>query len=76
MLSPLRHNDCTSHAKGRRRYAVEQGTDMIDSMTQFISGQTLPFCVLLGGCIIVVVEAVRASRIALWGDMFAEDLEE
>ncbi|MFH1517580.1 MAG: hypothetical protein ABIH17_06800 [Pseudomonadota bacterium] len=49
---------------------------MIDLMTQFVSGQTLPFCVLLGGCIIVVVEAFRASRRALWGDMFAEDLEE
>ncbi|MEQ8300779.1 MAG: hypothetical protein RH945_09575 [Hyphomonas sp.] len=49
---------------------------MIDLMNQFASGQTLPFCVLLGGCIIVVVEAFRASRRALWGDMFAEDLEE
>ena len=52
------------------------GQDMIDMMTQFVSGQTLPFCVLLGGCIIMVVEAARASRRALWGDMFSEDLEE
>ncbi|KCZ89420.1 hypothetical protein [Hyphomonas johnsonii] len=49
---------------------------MIDMMIQFVSGQTLPFCILLGGCIIVVVEAARASRRALWGDMFAEELED
>jgi hypothetical protein len=49
---------------------------MMDTIVQFATGQTLPFCVLLGGCIIVVVEAARASRLALWGDMFSEDLED
>lgn len=45
---------------------------MFDAIAQFASSETLPFCVLLMGCVIVVVEAVRSSRDVLWGDMFDE----
>jgi hypothetical protein len=49
---------------------------MIDALTNFLTGQGFAVMMLACGTIVVVVEAVRASRRALWGDMFTEDFEE
>ncbi len=46
---------------------------MIEVVTQVAPWQVMAFCVLLMGGIIVVVEAARASREALWGDLFSDD---
>lgn len=52
------------------------GVVMIDVMTQWASQPWLPISVLIGATLIVVVEATRDSRSALWGDHFIEDLDE
>jgi len=49
---------------------------MLDALITFLSGQAFPLMMLVCGTLVVVVEAVRASRRALWGDMFTEDFEE
>ena len=49
---------------------------MIDILHQFATGSGFPMAVLVCGAVIVVTEAARASRRALWGDMFTEDFEE
>ena len=49
---------------------------MIDALTNFLTGQGFPVMMLACGTPVVVVEAARASRRALWGDMFTEDFEE
>jgi hypothetical protein len=49
---------------------------MIDAMSNFLTGQGFAVMMLACGTLVVVVEAVRASRRALWGDMFTEDFEE
>ncbi len=49
---------------------------MLESLTSVFSAQAIAFCVLLMGCGIVVVEAVRSSREILWGDMFMDDLDD
>ena len=46
---------------------------MLDAMTQIAPWQVMAFCTLLMACIIVVVEAAKSSREALWGDLFADD---
>jgi len=46
---------------------------MLDAMTQIAPWQVMAFCVLLMGGIVIVVEAARSSREALWGDLFADD---
>lgn len=49
---------------------------MIDALMSVVSGQAIAFGILLMGCSIVVVEAVRSSREILWGDMFMDDLDD
>lgn len=49
---------------------------MIDMLHQFATGHGFPLCVLTCGAIIVVIEAAKASRRALWGDLFTEDFDE
>ncbi|CUS57582.1 MULTISPECIES: hypothetical protein [unclassified Hyphomonas] len=49
---------------------------MLDSLTTVVSTQAIAFGVLLIACSIVVVEAVRASKEILWGDMFMDDLDD
>lgn len=49
---------------------------MIDFLHQFATGTGFPLAVLTGGAIIVVIEAAKASRRALWGDFFTEDFDE
>ncbi|MBR9807154.1 MULTISPECIES: hypothetical protein [Hyphomonas] len=49
---------------------------MLESLTTAFSTQAIAFGVLLMGCGIVVVEAVRSSREVLWGDMFMDDLDD
>jgi len=49
---------------------------MMEYMTQLATNSSLPLLVLAAAGIIVVVEAFGASRTALWGDMFVEDLED
>lgn len=49
---------------------------MLESLTSALSSQAIAFGVLLMGCSIIVVEAVRASRDLLWGDMFMDDLDD
>ncbi|MDX1292563.1 MAG: hypothetical protein R3265_07120 [Hyphomonas sp.] len=56
--------------------APQQEVTMLDSLTNVVSTQAIAFGVLLIGCSIVVVEAVRASKEILWGDMFMDDLDD
>lgn len=49
---------------------------MADAFFHFFTGQGFAMTMLACGTLVVVVEAVRASRRALWGDMFTEDFEE
>ena len=49
---------------------------MLDALMSIVSAQAIAFCILLMGCAIVVVEAVRSSREILWGDMFMDDLDD
>lgn len=49
---------------------------MMDAVTTLISPTSMAVTTLLMGCIIVVVEAVRGSREAFWGDMFSEELDD
>jgi len=49
---------------------------MFDPLMQFATGSGLPTVILTCGVLVLVIEAVRASRRALWGDMFTEDFEE
>lgn len=49
---------------------------MIDILHQFATGPGFPVAVLACGAVIVVTEAARASRRALWGDLFTEDFDE
>jgi hypothetical protein len=49
---------------------------MLDALVHFFSGQSFAMLMLGCGTLVVVVEAVRASRRALWGDLFTEDFEE
>jgi hypothetical protein len=49
---------------------------MIDTFFDFFTGQAFAMLMLACGTLVVVVEAVRASRRALWGDLFTEDFEE
>jgi regulator of RNase E activity RraA len=49
---------------------------MSDTLYHFLSGQAFAMMMLGCGTLVVVVEAVRASRRALWGDMFTEDFDE
>ncbi|MEZ5998472.1 MAG: hypothetical protein R3B98_07245 [Hyphomonas sp.] len=46
---------------------------MFDAVAQIAPWQVMAFCVLLMGAIIVVVEAFKSSREALWGDLFSDD---
>ncbi|ABI78152.1 hypothetical protein HNE_0856 [Hyphomonas neptunium ATCC 15444] len=49
---------------------------MIDILHQFTTGSGFPVVVLVCCAIIVVIEAAKASRRALWGDLFTEDFDE
>jgi hypothetical protein len=49
---------------------------MIDLFASLFVSPALPVMILFGGGLVVVCEAVRSSRHALWGDMFAEDGDE
>jgi hypothetical protein len=49
---------------------------MLDAIVGWTFGAGLPFAILLMACIVVVFEAVRSSRQALWGDMFADDADD
>ncbi|MBY9068424.1 hypothetical protein K1X12_16100 [Hyphomonas sp. WL0036] len=49
---------------------------MIDMLHQFATGTGFPTAVLAFGALIVVIEATKASRRALWGDIFSEDFDE
>ena len=49
---------------------------MIDVMMKVAQNPVTPWLVLCGAGMIVVIEAVRVSRTALWGDMFTEDMDD
>lgn len=49
---------------------------MIEMMMKVANNPAAPWIVLIGACAILVVEAYRASRTALWGDMFTEDMDD
>lgn len=49
---------------------------MFDPLLQFATGTGLPTAILTCGVIVLVIEAIRSSRRALWGDLFTEDFEE
>lgn len=49
---------------------------MIESMVDWASQPETAGWVLGGGIAILIVEAVRQSREALWGDFFGDDYEE
>lgn len=49
---------------------------MIEYMTQLATNSAFPLWILAAAGTVVIVEAFRASRTALWGDMFVEDLED
>lgn len=49
---------------------------MTEYMTELATNSALPLWILAAAGTVVVVEAIRASRTALWGDMFVEDLED
>lgn len=46
---------------------------MMDALYQFATGSGFPLTVLAFGALVVVIEATKASRHALWGDLFSED---
>lgn len=50
--------------------------DMTDLIQHFVHGTGLPLLILACGAVVVITEAARASRRALWGDMFTEDFED
>tara|TARA_R110000796_G_scaffold98833_1_gene206610 strand:- start:3046 stop:3252 length:207 start_codon:yes stop_codon:yes gene_type:complete len=62
--------------RSRIRGQSKQEVTMLDSLTSVVSTQAIAFGVLLIGCSIVVIEAVRASKEILWGDMFMDDLDD
>lgn len=49
---------------------------MLDALIQFASGPELPMAVLFGGIVVVIVEAIRVSPRALWGDLFSDEFDE
>jgi hypothetical protein len=49
---------------------------MNDIIQQFLHGTGLPITILAFGAVAVITEAARASRRALWGDLFTEDFED
>ncbi len=49
---------------------------MLDVMMRVAENPVMPWLVLLGAGSILIFEAVRASRTALWGDMFTEDMDD
>ena len=49
---------------------------MYDAVINAIPHKVIAFGLLLMLCSIVVVEAVRSSREALWGDIFQDDLDD
>ena len=49
---------------------------MLDVLIQFASGPMLPMAVLSGAIVVVIVEAIRVSPRALWGDLFSEDFDD
>jgi hypothetical protein len=49
---------------------------MIDFLTQMASHQGLPVLILAAAAIVVVVESGRTGRVALWGDLFVDDLDD
>lgn len=48
----------------------------MDMLSTIITPSSMAVATILMGSIVVVVEAVRGSREAFWGDMFTEDLED
>ena len=49
---------------------------MLNDLINVVPSQAIAFGILLMGCSIVVVEAVRSSREILWGDMVMDDLDD
>lgn len=49
---------------------------MFDLLHSFATGTGLPMMILSCGAVVVIIEAARASRRALWGDLFTEDFDE
>lgn len=49
---------------------------MIDAMVAWASEPSTAMAVLSVGVAALVIQAVRHSREALWGDFFLEDLDE
>ncbi len=47
-----------------------------DALMNFMQGAGLPVTILVCGAIVVIVEAAEASRRVLWGDFFADDLDD
>jgi hypothetical protein len=46
---------------------------MFDFFATFFASPVYPLAILFLACVVVIWEAVRSSRHALWGDMFADD---
>ena len=49
---------------------------MYETMINVLPHKVVAFGLLLMLCSIVVIEAVRSSREALWGDIFQDDLDD
>lgn len=49
---------------------------MIDFLMSVATAPITPWIVLGGAAMIIVVEAARVSRTALWGDFFADEWED
>ncbi len=49
---------------------------MLDALLTLASGPLLPMAILSGGIVVVIVEAIRVSPHALWGDLFNEEFDD
>lgn len=46
---------------------------MIDAMVEWAGQPSTAWWVLAGAAVFIVIQAARASRTALWGDLMEED---
>lgn len=53
--------------------AKTRGKVMIDAMVEWAGQPSTAWWVLAGAAVFIAVQATRASRTALWGDLMDED---
>ena len=49
---------------------------MTEMMLKVAENPLAPWIVLFGAGSVLIIEAYRVSRTALWGDMFTEDMDD